>query len=382
MTWRRLISASGLAAAVALAGCGVSAARGPGSAGRPPAFAVSLATAVAGHGASFAVVRMAGAGGEQDLFWQLLTQLAGRDRWRLATPPGVADNGGLVVAGTTGTALTAGFVPSQLLRFTPLAITTNGGARWSQGLLPALLAAVPGALAALPGGRLLAVTRRSAQLSAPPGTSWSTLVTERALAASPAGRGCGLTALTAAAADQAGAPVLAGNCTRPGRAGIFSLAAGGWLATGPALPAALAGQRIAVLRLAPDAAGALLTAGTGRHQVLIPAWLTGHPAAWTLGGPVNLHGHRVESVSVGAAGRWGVVLSGQVGEILGPGAAGTAPRAMFPLPASTAILLPAQRRVTAFAPGDSSVTVWQLTGAGWRKAQLIAVPVTSGSPGH
>jgi hypothetical protein len=332
-------------------------------------------------------VRLAGAGGAQDRFWQLLIRTAGSGRWRLVTPPGVADNGGLAMAGTPDGTLTAGFVPSQLLTFTPLAMSRDGGASWSQGLLFARLAPEPGALAALPGGRLLAITARSAELSSPDARSWTSLITVRALAASPAGRACGLTGLTGAAAGPAGTPLLAGDCDRPGQAGIFTSADGGWQAVGLVLPGSLAGQRIAVLRLAgtPAGAAALLAAGTGRRQVLIPAWVTGHRTAWTLGRPFSLDGRQVESVSVGAGEVWGLVLSGRRGAILGPAvAAGGSWPTPIALPASTATLLPGAGQLTALAPGDSAVAVWQLgrgSGSGWRQTQLISVPVISGSSG-
>jgi hypothetical protein len=371
-----------MAAASALAACGVgSAARAQH--GQVRSAGLPLATAAAAQGGSWAVVRMAGSGGAQDRFWQLLVRAAAGGHWRLATPPGVADSGGLAVTGVPGGTLTAGFVPSELLKFTPLAISSDSGATWSPGLLSASLAAEPGALAALPGGRLLAITARSAEVSSAGAASWTTLVTLRSLAASPAGRACGLIRLTAAAASPAapaGAPILAGACGRPGEIGVFTRAAGGWQAAGPALPGSLAGQRIAVLRLTDTGTGvsALLAAGTGRREALIPAWLAGQRTAWTLGRPYDLNGSQVESASVGAGGQWGLVLSGRRGAILGgPGASWQMPPA---LPSATAVLLPGTREVTALAPGDSAVTVWQLTsGSGWRRIQVIGIPVISGS---
>ena len=74
---------------------------------------------------------------------------AGPATWRLATPPGVADNGGLVVTGTGGASLLTGFVPSQDLTFSPLAATSDNGASWSPaGPVNPGLADAPDALAA------------------------------------------------------------------------------------------------------------------------------------------------------------------------------------------------------------------------------------------
>ncbi|HXP19565.1 MAG TPA: hypothetical protein VN840_07955 [Streptosporangiaceae bacterium] len=382
---RRLRSAAAaVVVAGTLAGCGVSATGRPAQQGQQPAARAPLATAVSGTGASWAIVRLAGAGGVQDPFWQLLISTGG-GRWRLVTPPGVADTGGLAVAAAPGGTLTAGFLPSELLTFTPLAMSSDGGASWSQGLLSVPLAPEPDALAALPDGRLLAITARSAEMSSPHARSWSALVTVRALAASPAGRACGLTALTAAGAGPGGAPLLAGDCGRPGKVGIFTSAGGSWQAASLALPGSLTGQRIAVLRLASTGTGAaaLLAAGTGRQQVLIPAWATGHRTTWTLGRPFNLNDRQVESVSVGTSDQWGLVLSGQRGAVLGPAAGpGATWQTPLTLPASTATLLPGAGQITAMAPGDSAVAVWQLVrGSGWHQTQLISVPAISGSSG-
>jgi hypothetical protein len=387
----------------ALAGCGSSAgaAAGPATGRRPPA-SVSLATAVAGPGSTWSIVQMAGGGDKQDNFWQLLVRSAANGHWQLATPPGVADNGGLVVAGAGNGVLTAGFVPNALLTFTPLAMTADDGARWSQGLLAGHLAAEPGALTTLPGGWLLAVTARDAEVSGPGGGPWTSLVSLRALAATTAGRACGLTALTSAAASATdtelagaaagpiGTAMLVGDCGRPGVAGIFARVGAGWRLVGPAAPVAPAGQRITVLRLASTSAGvaALLAAGTGRDEVLIPAWATGPEATWTLGRPFHLDGSQVESVSLGAGNQWGLVLSGRRGEILGQpaGSGRSRPALTWPtpisLPAATTILLPGPRQLTALAPSDSAVTIWQLATVGtWSRLQVIGVPVSPGASG-
>ena len=76
-------------------------------------------------------------------FWQLLALTGGS--WELATPPGVASNGGLMVAAQPQSVL-AGFGPSQDLRFSPLAHSTDQGSSWDPGVLPAGLARVPDAL--------------------------------------------------------------------------------------------------------------------------------------------------------------------------------------------------------------------------------------------
>ncbi len=73
---------------------------------------------------------MGGSAAQENNFWELFVRPTGTAPWRLATPAGVADNGGLEVAGTGGPSLVTGFRPSQDLTFSPLATTADGGASW------------------------------------------------------------------------------------------------------------------------------------------------------------------------------------------------------------------------------------------------------------
>ena len=137
---------------------------------------------------------MGGPVAQENNFWQLFARPAGSSRWTLVTPPGTADNGGLVLAGAGGSLIT-GFRPSQYLTYTPLTITRNAGQAWSStGPLDGALADVPDALAAASAtGHLLALTADgTAELAAPGYTSWTTLATQRSLAATPpaAAAGC------------------------------------------------------------------------------------------------------------------------------------------------------------------------------------------------
>ena len=116
------------AACVLAAGCGTKAAANPGPA--PIPAAPPLATSFSSAGAGRAIVEMGGPAAQQDNFWELFVRPAGAARWRLATPAGVADNGGLDVAGTGGSLVT-GFRPSQDLSFSPLATSGDGGTSWS-----------------------------------------------------------------------------------------------------------------------------------------------------------------------------------------------------------------------------------------------------------
>ena len=281
-----------LASAALTAGCGAAASSGPGPApGAPSAGASFLATSLGTASGTWAITVMGGSAASHNNFWQLFVRPAGSAEWKLVTPPGVADNGGLVTADTGGQSLITGIRPSQDLTYTPLTTTRNGGQAWSPaGPLDAALANAPDALAAAPGtGRLLALLTNGTVKAAAPGyTRWTTLATQSSLATTPAGRRCGLTALTAVTFTPSGTPLLAGRCSRPGTAGIFAAKNGTWQAAGPALPATLDHQHTTVLRLTRTSNGdvALLETGTGRMRACSPpgppaTGVTGHCHPWS-----------------------------------------------------------------------------------------------------
>ena len=99
-----------LAAAMLAAGCGSTAeqATAPARPAVPPSLATSLATATG----TWAVAVMGGSAASHNNFWQLFVRPDGTSTWRLATPPGVASNGGLVLTGLPAR-VGAGRVPAQ-----------------------------------------------------------------------------------------------------------------------------------------------------------------------------------------------------------------------------------------------------------------------------
>ncbi|MEP7026159.1 MAG: hypothetical protein ABJB47_20625, partial [Actinomycetota bacterium] len=196
---------------------------------------------------------------------------------------------------------------------------------------------------------------------------------------------CGLTALTAVAFGPSGAPLLAGPCSRPGVAGLFSFTDGAWHATGPALPAALAGRRISLLRLAMTGSRmvALLTAGsTSLYAAWAPAGTTGR-GPWVLSAPLALAGATVRSTATGPAGSAGVVLSTGHGVTV----AGPTPAAPWqPLPAlpphTAELALGPARQISALAPDRAVLVSWRLAGTGsWVREQVMKVPLPLGSSG-
>jgi hypothetical protein len=331
------------AAAALIAGCGSAAPASPGPAAEaPPSGAPFLATSLVTAAGTWAVAVMGGSVASHNNFWQLFERPAGSSSWKLVTPAGVPDNGGLVLAGTPQSMIT-GLRPSQYLTYTPLTVTRDGGQAWSStGPLDAALANVPDALAAAPAsGHLLALTASgTARLAAPGYTSWTTLATARTLAATPAGRHCGLQALTAASFSPSGLPMLTGTCSRARTAGIFASTGGTWHAAGPAMPPSLASQPVQVLRLTSTATGtvALLAAGTGPAGSLLTAWSSDSGSHWALSPPFRLNGATPLSASVGPGDTAAVVLNGNRGEtITGPAAPW---RSLPALPPGTATLAP------------------------------------------
>ncbi len=379
-----LVLALTLAGSALAAGCSSTAAAPP----HAPAAQVtqpSLDTSLVTPAGTWAVAVMGGSAAQDNNFWQLFIRPARSTRWQLVTPPGTADNGGLVLAGGDGQPLITGFRPSQDLTFSPLIQTSDGGQAWSAlSPLDAPLASTPDALAAKPGsGNLLALQADGiAELAAPGGTTWTTLASQHTLAATSPGRRCGLENLTAATFTPSGIPVLAGTCTRPGTAGIFASGNGTWQAAGPPIPAALARRDITVLRLTrtPPGIAALLQAGTGPAASLLAAWSADDGGHWTLSPPLTLGGAALTSASFGPGGTAAIILTGNRADIVT--SPGSPWRPLPPLPPGTATLAPGPGAAAdALAVNRSTLTVWQLApgSARWAKAQAINVPILYGS---
>ncbi len=384
---RAVLTGAVLAAGV-LAGCGSSAAAPVGHAGHA---SPSLATSADYAGGTLAVLVMGGSSATHNNFWQLFARPAANAPWTLATPLGVADNGGISVAPTSGKSLVAIIRPSQDLSFSPLSASVDNGAKWSQaGLLDSALASYPDALAAAPGGTLIALTRNgSVEVSAHAGAPWTRLATRRSLAASAAARSCGLAGLTAAAYSPSAAPLLGGTCTRAGQAGIFTFAGGSWQSVGPALPKGSApGAEVLAMTRTATGDTALLLTGSGRTATLLAAWSAGNGQPWQLSAPHRLGGAQVHSAAFSGQ-AVGVLLSGGAAvSVTGPGASW---RSLPALPAGTSALPPGAATLAAGTAGTfqaliahgSQLSVWALPAGGtaWTRSQVINVAIPYGSSG-
>jgi hypothetical protein len=416
-----------LAVAALAAGCGSSAGQLPptaaGASGASGASAagvaaptsglsgLSAATSLTAPDGNWAVVPMGGTG--PNLFWQLFSLPVGGTKWSLQTPPAVATNGALILAPQDGAkpneeTLTAGIRPSLDLSFSPVTATADGGHSW-QTIVPASgLANAPDALAAAPGGPLLSLGsgQQVSEIASAAAPGWTTLTSQRTLAATAAGRDCALTGLSAVAYTQTGTALVGGDCGKGGVVGIFARsAAGTWQLAGPALPAALSGGPVRVLRLtrSGDTNIALLETGTGASAALVAAWSADGTGHWTLSPAYRLSGAEPVSVSFGAAGASaggksagsassggvsagastgvGVVLSGNRGVVLsGPRSSWRSVPAL-PSGQSVTLALVSPGVTEALAASGSDLTVWRLgSQAGrWTVAQRVKVPIEYGS---
>ncbi len=382
---RRAGIAAAVAAGILAAGCG-SAAPAPHATAAAQVPVAPLDTSLASAAGTWATVVMGGSAAQHNNFWQLFIRPAGSTAWRLITPPGTADNGGLVVAVAAGqTAITA-FRPSQYLTYTPLSKTSDAGKTWAAlGPLDSALASTPGSLSMQAGGsRVLALTAKgAAEEAAAGGGSWRTLATARTLATTPAGQRCGLRSLTAVAYTPAGLPMLAGACSHPGTAGIFAGQDGTWQPAGPAMPVGLAGEDATVLRLA-DTGGqtiALMQVGSGRTASLVVAWSAGN-GSWTVSAPLQLKDATLAAASFGLGGSVAVILRGNRGETVAAGR--TAWQSLPSLPSDTATLaMGPAGALDALSARGGRLTIWQLApgSAAWSVSQTINVPIQYGSSG-
>lgn len=367
---------------VLLAGCGP--ASSPAAAQPPaPAAVLSLATSIQAQGATWATAVAGGPAASHNNFWQLLVQPSPGHPWRLVTPRGVASNGGLVIAPDGARSLLAGFRPSQHLAFTPLAATADAGATWSPGVIDAGISAAPGALAAEAGPTRVAVllAAGSVRLGTRNG-NWTTIGTLRSVAATPAGRRCGLAGLTGVAFAVSGEPLLAGTCARAEITGIFAFSRGTWHPAGPALPPAVAGQQISVLTMQtwPSRTQALIQAGSGPASQLIEAWSA--RGGWALSQPIALHGRQVLSASSSAVGGIGIVLSGRLGLALTGPAASWQRLPELPRSTQTLVIGPGDL-VQALTAKQSAVMIWSRSRQldRWIATQAMKIPIQLGSSG-
>lgn len=377
-----------IASSAALAACGSSSASSAGDSTAASAPAVALATSLGTAKDTWAIVPMTA----NPTFWEVFVRPAESATWRLVTPSGVADNGGLVAAADSGSALTVAVRPSQDLKFTPLASTADAGASWSTGgPISAGVAASPSAFAV--SGRQLAALlgNGTIETSSDAGSTWRTLAKPGAIAASAAGQRCGTVGVTAVSFVPVPSEVLAaGRCGASGSAGFFDYSAGhGW----QRLSVPVSGQ---LVRLGEGTALVRAKAGlTALWIASYPIGWSGHPplptptaassADWITSAPLPVTSGAITSGGLAGAtatspgGVWVLMPGGQAATISGPKQQWLL---LPPTPAHTTVLASGPgRSIDALAVSGSRLTVWQLDRGAtiWTKAQTMNVPIQYGS---
>lgn len=383
--------AAGLALAVAgaVAACGSSPASPTPAAGTGAgAEAVSMATSFATREDSWAVLPVSA----DPVFWEVFARAANSRTWRLATPPGVADNGGLVAAVTGDKSLAVAVRPSQDLAFSPLAETANGGGSWSTANpVNGAVAASPDAFSAF-GRSLVALLSDGAIETSPnAGTTWSTIAAPGAVAASPAAKGCGgAVRVTTISFGETDTDVLAGGtCGTSGTSAVFTYSAGtGWKRA--SLP--VSGQ---IVRLTGSMALVLGKSGLSALWRVF-GWyayapLSGAaPTNWTtspalpVSGAVAASGMLAGLVPNNLVGAWVLLSDGRAATISAGPTGGAGPRwVQLPTPPAhtSALASGPDDAIDAFAVSGATVTVWRLASgsAAWSQVQTIAVPIQYGS---
>ncbi len=321
-------------------------------------------------------------------FWELFLRPTGRSAWSLRTPPGVADNGGLVLSGGSPGTLVVGFRPSQNLKYSPLAITVDSAGAWTPGIFPSALARLPDALGAAQGGRLVALSQTSGGsvwAGQGSGPSWARLTTLAALARSPALHACDPGVLTAVALTAAGTPLVGAECRRHGTVGIVALGGKAPQLIGPPLPGTLKSETVTVLRLTttPEGVVALLLAGGREGSELLAAWEQPN-GTWSVSPALRTGGATLASTFIGPGMSLGVLLTG-------PGS-GPVPEAVEgpnsgwlrvpPTPHAAAVVAAVSGgELDAFGTAGDELEVWRLPpGAGsWTQSQTLKVPIHAGS---
>jgi hypothetical protein len=333
-------------------------------------------------------------------FWEVFVRAGNSGSWKLVTPPGVADNGGLVVSPGGASSLTVAVRPSQDLVFSPLAATANGGASWSAGPpLEAAVAASPDAFAA-DGAKLVALlTDGAVETSPDAGGTWSVIAKPGAIAASAAGKGCGgavrvtsvsfglaTIAVTSGTSAVTSTDVLAGGtCGASGGAALFSYAPGtGWRRV--SLPAS--GQLVRLtgaMALVRGKSGlSTLWRGVdfGWYAYAPPSPAsTPQPAQtnWSASAALPASGQVVASGTLALGGGWVLLSGGRAAVIGGPGQQWTL---LPPVPAKTTVLAAGPDDATdALAVSGDTLTVWRLAPKAtvWQKVAAVSVPVQAGS---
>ncbi|HEY4947184.1 MAG TPA: hypothetical protein VII19_04745 [Acidimicrobiales bacterium] len=384
-----MMSIGGMAlVAAVLTGCSSPSGTASGSSAGAAAGSIPLAASFASPTGTWATLAMGHLDDPLNTFWELLHLPADSPLWALATPPGVASNGGLVAAVAPSGALTAGFGTSLLLRFSPLAQSTDQGATWTAGVLPGGLAPVPDALATSSVARnaaLLGAGGREVVSSGGDLSSWHSIARTGVLGAGSSAAACGIEALTAVAVRADGDVLAGAACVHGGAAGVYRFTDGTWHSVGPSLPGSVGGPaRVVRLLATPSGATALISAGTGGSGELVAATSSDGLVSWSVSPPLPTAGRTLVSTGVTPAGGLIAVTEDAHGDrsasVIDPSVAGWL--TLAPLPAGTTVVAAGPTGgFDALIVSQSTLGVDTLASGRWQRSQTLDVPIVYGSSG-
>jgi hypothetical protein len=347
-----------------------------------------LATSVVAASGVWATLPMGHLDQPLNTFWQLMFQPTNSSSWSdQVRATAVATNGGLVLTSPDGGSLLVGVRPSNLLTFSPL-IDTSNGRTWSNGLTPSGLLDRPDALAGSASGHDLALVEdgRQTEVIGTDGdlSSWRSLVTERQLASSSAGRACEVDAMSAVG-FLGGQAIVGTSCARAGTVGLFAVGDRGWRALGPTLSSASTRGRVEVLGLEPSGSGirALLGVAGNSGVSLVVSW-TSDGRSWVTSAPLQLGSHEHLSSFGPARDGFYVLTSGRSDtralEVAAESGASWIRLPAPPRSTSTVAFAPSGT-VDALAARDTTLSIWTLASGSrsWLAGQTIHVPILFGS---
>ena len=325
-------------------------------------------------------------------FWEVFLRSGDSTEWKLQTPPGVASNGGLVLAAPSSGRLTVGFLVSADLKFSPVAQTSDGGDSWSAGALPFPLVAAPNAIAVGSTGEELALVSKAGQsILATSGnlSRWRTLTSTHSLAHNAST--CDLQAVTAVAFNAQSQPVLGLDCAHSGEIGILaplhssSAQQSGWRNIGPSISDSEGSPSVIRLENTVNGLEGLAQIRAKDGLSLMAFWGQGSTDQWSQSTPLTVpSGWTVKATATGGgAGQGMAVLLGsgnrrQVEYVAGPATHwATLPNS----PPGTSGVAWIGKEIDTFVASGSRLGVWASTPpqASWHLAVSITVPVPYGS---
>jgi hypothetical protein len=323
-------------------------------------------------------------------FWQIFMQRPGSAQWTLVTPPGTADNGGLVVD-TTATTIEAGFLPSADLKFSPIVAAPAASIHWrSLGLLQEAFSSLPDSFASTSGERYALLASGGGQVvGAPPSQStWRYVTSGRQLGSVGAGLRCGverLSAITTAAPSL----YVGADCSHA-VSGVFSLRNGHWSLAPIHLPASFGSGSSSVLRLTVTRARSTrlagLLSGGPAGDLLAATWSSGAAGGWVVSEPLDVgRGARLVTSGFGPQAQQVVAWRTSGGALRAAVIDGPhQPWLTLPAPPrGTAALVVESAGLEALAADSALLTVWRLDPRArrWTAVQRMQVPIELGSSG-